>query len=82
MGWQYKVVPFVASAKSGSSSQQRAQAAAEQFQTLLHQGNAEGWEYLRMDHYSLFESPGCLTELLGAKATVVTYDVAVFRRAA
>ena len=76
--WEYKVVPFAASGASGSN---RAQLAALQFEQLLLEMNEVGFEYLRMDHYSLTEAPGCVGALFGAKVVVVPYDVAIFRRA-
>jgi coproporphyrinogen III oxidase-like Fe-S oxidoreductase len=77
MTWEYKVVPFAAASKSGAN---REEAVAAQFSQLLAFVSNEGFEYYRMDHYSLFEQPGCLAALFGAKATVLTYDVAIFRR--
>jgi hypothetical protein len=77
MAWEYRVVPFSVQIKAGEN---RVQAAAAQFQNMLVANTGDGFEYYRMDHYSLFEQPGCLTALLGAKASVITYDVAVFRR--
>lgn len=78
--FEYRVVPFNAATKAGSSAQQRQAAAADQFQALLQAQMAEGFEYYRMDHYHLREPPGCLAALFGAGITIVLYDVAVFRR--
>ncbi|MCC7385077.1 MAG: hypothetical protein IT384_24740 [Deltaproteobacteria bacterium] len=68
---------FVATAKSGQSL---AQAAVDQFASLISQQSAQGYEYYRMDHFSLVEQPGCIGALFGVKPSVLTYDVAVFRR--
>ena len=76
--WEYKAVPFTASTAPGAD---RAQAAASQFETLLSEMNEVGFEYLRMDHYSLMEAPGCLGALFGARVAVIPDDVAIFRRA-
>jgi hypothetical protein len=81
MSYEYRVVPFFAVSKSGSSMQQRRAQAAEQFQNLLTAHQSEGFEYMRMDHYHLTEPPGCLGAFMGAAPTIVSYDVAVFRRA-
>lgn len=75
--WEYEVVPFSAAIRAGAN---RAASAAKQFHDLLQEMEGKGLEYYRMDHYSLVEQPGCLAGLFGAKASVITYDVAVFRR--
>lgn len=83
--YEYRVVPFAAASKSGSSPNQRRDAAAVQYQALLAQHQADGFEYYRMDHYHLIEQPGCISAFFGiffggASPIVLTYDVAVFRR--
>ena len=77
MSWEYRVVPFTAFSKPGEN---RLQIAAAQFQGCLASNAVDGFEYYRMDHYSLYEPAGCVSALFGAKPAVVTYDVAVFRR--
>jgi hypothetical protein len=77
MAWDYRVVPFSAQSNAG---EERASAVASQFQKVLTGQQAEGFEYFRMDHYSLFERPGCIGRLFGGKDLVITYDVAIFRR--
>lgn len=77
MAWEYRVVPFAASVKAGGN---RVEAAASQFQALIVSNTQGGFEYYRMDHYSLIEQPGCLAAMFGGKPSVITYDVAVFRR--
>lgn len=77
MQWEYQVVPFEAQAEKKKTRQQ---AAADQFGKLLAHMEQEGYEYYRMDHYSVRESAGCLGALSGQKDTFIPYDVAIFRR--
>ncbi len=79
MGWEYKVVPFEAK-KAGKKMSFQA-AAADQFEELLREMNAAGYEYFRMDNYNVREAAGCFGRIRGFKDIVVTYNVAVFRRA-
>ncbi|TXD32086.1 hypothetical protein FRC96_19010 [Lujinxingia vulgaris] len=77
MRWQYHPVPFEATHELKKTFEQ---AAAEQFSRLLNQMADQGWEYYRMDHYSVRENPGCLAIFSGSSPTVKTFDVAIFRR--
>lgn len=83
--YEYRVIPFVAGSKPGSTEAQRRQAAADQLSQLLAQQQAEGFEYYRADSYHLIEQPGCLRAFFGiffggGGPIVLAYDVAVFRR--
>jgi len=40
----------------------------------------QGWEFYRIDSVQIQVSPGCLASLLGAKATYINFDQAIFRR--
>lgn len=77
MAYEYRVIPFAAHTKSGENA---AQAAADQFSKLIVANTQSGFEYYRMDHYSVIEQPGCFAALFGGKPSVLSYDVAVFRR--
>ena len=78
--YEYKVIPFLAASRPGTSEVARAGAAAQQFERLLAQGDVDGWQYYRMDHFSLKESPGCLGALFGGGMIYRRYDMAIFRR--
>lgn len=75
--WEYQCIPFAAQAKAGAD---RHAAVAQQFQSMLTEWMSRGFEFHRMDHVSLFEAPGCLAGLFGAKPIEIRFDVAVFRR--
>ena len=77
MNYEYQVIPFIASARAGENT---AAVAAQQFANLLATMETKGFEYYRMDHYSVVQAPGCLAGLFGAKHESVTYDVAIFRK--
>jgi hypothetical protein len=77
MRWEYQAIPFAAGMKAGGD---RSQAVAQQFQSMLTEWMARGFEYQRTDHVSLYEAPGCLAGLFGARAVEIRFDLAVFRR--
>ena len=55
---EYKVVPFVATIdpRNGTSDQ-----VAKQLETLINQGAAEGWSYVRLESVTTYVNPdeGC-----------------------
>lgn len=77
MAIEYRAIPFVATA---SDKENAAAAAVQQFENILRVQCAAGFEYYRMDHFTLIQQPGCLAALFGAKPTLIQYDVLVFRR--
>lgn len=78
MKYDYRVIPFVAEKKN--QKQTLADAASEQFCALIMQQQEEGYEYVRMDHYTAFSNPGCMASLFGAGKQSTVCDVAIFRK--
>ena len=77
MNYQYQVAPFMAAVKTGGNGPQ---AVAEQLAQLINHYTSQGFEYYRLDHCTLVEQPGCFAAIFGTKASVIHYDVAIFRR--
>lgn len=70
--YEYRVFQFL--------MPQLANQVAAKLHSLIQAQQAEGFEYLRMDHVSHYEAPGCLAALFGAGGTWRQIDLAVFRR--
>jgi hypothetical protein len=73
---QYKVLPFIGRIKSG----QTADEVSNQLEALIRQGANEGWTFHDVSSVNIEVQPGCLAGLLGAKASYIRYDMAVFKR--
>jgi len=80
MDFEFLAIPFFPRISSAEISQRTAQEIANQLQQLINQNASEGWEFSHIDQINVVAAPGCLSSLFGAKAGVVTYNVAIFRR--
>ena len=78
MAYEYKVVPFIGSVKSGEGPD----VAAQQLQSLISDGAAHGWEFVQLGDVNIRVKPGCLATLFGREATYVRFDQVIFRRPA
>lgn len=76
MGYEYKVVAFMGSAKAN----QGADVAATQLTSLINREASGGWELFQMGDVNIEVSPGCIAGLLGQKVTYIRYDQIVFRK--
>lgn len=76
MKYEYKVIPFIGSIKSG----QGADVAAQQLQSLVAQNATGGWEFVQLGDVNIEVQPGCLGALLGQKATYLRFDQIILRR--
>ncbi|MBX7219638.1 MAG: hypothetical protein K1Y36_06815 [Blastocatellia bacterium] len=74
---EHLVVPFASIQPTNASA---VVTAAKQLQDLINHHSLQGWEFYRMDSVSLYENPGCLAGLLGAKTTETRLDMVIFRR--
>jgi hypothetical protein len=76
--YQYRVVPFIGSIKSG----QAAGEVAQQLESAINQQVAQGWEFWTFYDGNIQVQTGCIAGLMGAKASYMAYDQLVFRREA
>lgn len=77
---QIKVVPFIGQIKRGLFSNEGPHTASQQLEDVIHQHTSQGWEFVEVSHINILTQPGCVAGLLGAKATLITYDQVIFRR--
>lgn len=81
MNYEYLVVPFIGQVKGGVFDAKSAQQVSAQLQAVINEYVQKGWEYYRIDKVNIEVAPGCLSGLLGQKATYLTFDQVIFRRA-
>jgi len=79
--YRYKVVPFVGQMKHGFFSTDNAGTVSAQLQGVIDTHSADGWEFYSAEKIDIEVKPGCLSSLLGAKVTYITFDQVIFRRA-
>jgi len=77
MKYQYKVIPFIGSMKSG----QGADVAAQQLQSVISQHATDGWEFVQLGDVNIEMKPGCLAGLFGGGVSYMRFDQVIFRRA-
>lgn len=77
MSYEYKVVPFIGTAKGN----QGANVVADQLTALINREAAAGWELYQMGDVNIEVQPGCLAGLLGRQTSYMRFDQLVFRRA-
>jgi hypothetical protein len=58
----------------------RERAAAMYLEEVVSEWAQNGWEFYSVESIGIWENPGCLTALFGAKATITESYVVVFRR--
>lgn len=75
---KYYVTPFMAVIKEGDTA--GVEKAGKQFEKLLNQLNAEGWEYVRKETISVSVNPGCLGGFLSNGPSYANYEYIVFKR--
>jgi hypothetical protein len=80
--YRYRVVPFVGQIKQGFFSTDNAATVSGQLQKLIDATATDGWEFYSVEKIDIEVKPGCLSSLLGAKVTYITFDQVIFRRAA
>lgn len=78
--YEYKVVPFVGSLKSGVFTVENAGKVSEQLQAVIDQNVRSGWEFYRIEKINILIKPGCLASLFGASADFITFDQVIFRK--
>ena len=54
--------------------------AAKYLEKVVNEWAKTGWEFFRIDEFSVIKTPGCLAVLFGAKAEHFSYYVATFRK--
>ena len=77
----YLVIPFIGKIKSGFFSSENAETVSRQLQFLINQYSQQGWEFHNIAKVDIEVTPGCLASLFGAKASYITFDQVIFRRA-
>lgn len=63
MPFQYKIVQVPSSALLHSRQQD---GLARYIESIINQYASAGWEFHRMDYFTIFIAPGCLAGLFGA----------------
>jgi hypothetical protein len=64
MRYEYKVIPFMGTVKSGEG----ADVAAMQLQHAIAEWVTKGWEFVQLGEVNIEIKPGCLAGFLGHKA--------------
>jgi hypothetical protein len=72
----YKVIPFMASIKTGGSAEE----AAYQLNQLIDRVVNTGWKLHHVANVNIEIKPGCLWGLLGAKSSVIVYNQVIFEK--
>ena len=77
MKYQYKIVPFIGKIRSD----QGADIAAQQLESVISQYVNAGWEFVQLGDVNIEVQPGCLAGLFGQKSAYITFDQIIFRKA-
>jgi hypothetical protein len=77
----YLVVPFIGRMNTGFFSTENAGTVSRQLQSLINLHSEQGWVFHSMTKVDVEVAPGCLASLFGAKASYITFDQVLFRRA-
>ncbi len=75
MSGRYQVMPFIGKIKGNQSAID----VSNQLEALLNKGAENGLEFVELSSVNIEVQPGCLAALLGAKASYVRFDMAVFK---
>jgi len=74
--YEYMVVPFIGTMKSGQSASQ----VSTQLENVINQHGAQGWEFDQLNDVNIEVQPGCLAGLFGAQSSYIKFDQLIFRR--
>lgn len=77
MPYQYKIIQVPSSVIMSSRQQD---ALAKNIEAIINQYATAGWEFHRMDHFTIYVAPGCLAGLFGAQPTPKPEYLISFRR--
>ena len=77
----YTVVPFVGKVKTGFFSSDNAATVSSQLQQTIDTHVSQGWEFYSVEKIDIEIQPGCLSSLLGAKVSYISFDQVIFRKA-
>lgn len=75
---QYKTVPAPSALQVSSKESQSA--AVNAYASILNAEAQQGWELVCIQEVPVVQNPGCFMALLGAKSTVTTFNMLVFKR--
>lgn len=75
--YDYRMVPFQGAGKGTTNAWQDT---ADQLRAVVLQAQEQGWEFLRLEHATHYERPGCMAGLFGAGPVLRQIDIMVFRR--
>ncbi len=78
--FEYRVIPFIGTIRTGFFSQENAATVANQLEKLVNEGAQNNWEFYRIDPVQIHVSPGCLGGLMGQKEAYIRFDQLIFRR--
>lgn len=75
MAGKYQVLPFIGKIKGNQSADD----VSDQLENLINEGNSNGLEFVQLGSVNIEVAPGCIAGLLGAKASYVRCDMAIFK---
>ncbi|MDT8447499.1 MAG: DUF4177 domain-containing protein [bacterium] len=81
MKYQYKMKQLPAKL-TASPGQSKDHIAAEFLEQLVNEMSEQGWEFDRLDPFTVEKPVGCFASLNGAKSQALIYNIATFRKPA
>jgi hypothetical protein len=78
--YRYRVVPFIGSMSSGSFAAGDASTVTAQLQQLIDQEARQGWDFYSLEKVNIQVNPGCIGQLFGQSASLITVDQVIFRQ--